>query len=142
MINAKREAIIKKARARGLIVQAVYQYLIAPEGAQNISKQFMEREITRDFDRLFFDDALTTIITSQENFEEKISPFLDRDINSLGYVERAILLIAYFEFKSKSAPAPVIINEAIILAKKFGAEDSHKFINGVLDRINKKDFKN
>ncbi len=138
MINVKKQAIFRKARARRFAIQAIYQYLISNDEIDNISEQFRKREVTTDFDNIFFSNTITNIAKSQKDFEEKISPFLDRDINSLGFVERAILLVAYFELTTKSAPVPVIINEAIMLAKKFGAEDSHKFINAVLDKINKK----
>lgn len=64
-----------------------------------------------------------------------MAPFLSRQIEELGQVEKAILRLAMFELsKREDVPYKVAINEAIELAKVFGAEDSHKFVNGVLDK--------
>ena len=58
-----------------------------------------------------------------------------RQLEELGQVEKAVLRIALFELsKRDDVPYKVAINEAIELAKTFGAEDSHKFVNGVLDK--------
>jgi N utilization substance protein B len=65
-----------------------------------------------------------------------MAPFLSRQLEELGQVEKAVLRIALFEIsKRDDVPYKVAINEAIELAKTFGAEDSHKFVNGVLDKV-------
>ena len=59
----------------------------------------------------------------------------DSLLEELGQVEKAVLRIALYELSKRSdVPYKVAINEAIELAKSFGAEDSHKFVNGVLDK--------
>lgn len=64
-----------------------------------------------------------------------MAPYLSRQLEELGQVERAVLRVALFELKMREdVPYKVAINEAIELAKTFGAEDSHKFVNGVLDK--------
>lgn len=64
-----------------------------------------------------------------------MKPYLSRLLEELGQVEKAVLRIALFELSKRSdVPYKVAINEAIELAKTFGAEDSHKFVNGVLDK--------
>ena len=64
-----------------------------------------------------------------------MKPYLSRQLEELGQVEKAVLRIALFELsKRDDVPYKVAINEAIDLAKTFGAEDSHKFVNGVLDK--------
>ena len=63
-------------------------------------------------------------------------PFITRDINEIDPVERAILQLGAYELTQKiEIPYKVIINEAIELAKTFGAEQSHKFVNGILDKV-------
>ncbi len=64
-----------------------------------------------------------------------MKPYLSRLLEELGRVEKAVLRIALYELSKRSdVPYKVAINEAIELAKSFGAEDSHKFVNGVLDK--------
>ncbi len=67
--------------------------------------------------------------------DEQIKPFLGRLPEELDPIEKAILRLATFELvQCIETPYKVVINEAIELAKSFGAQDSHKFINGVLDK--------
>jgi N utilization substance protein B len=64
-----------------------------------------------------------------------MSPYLSRQLEELGQVEKAILRVAMYELSYREdVPFKVAINEGIELAKVFGAEDSHKFVNGVLDK--------
>ena len=71
-----------------------------------------------------------------KELDKLMVPYLSRQLKELGYVEYAVLRIALFELSQcQDVPYKVAINEAIELAKTFGAEDSHKFINGVLDKI-------
>lgn len=71
-----------------------------------------------------------------EACKERLEPFLDRPLSQLDPVERSILLIATYELVwSPLVPVRVVINEAINLAKAFGAQDSHQYINGVLDAM-------
>ena len=56
--------------------------------------------------------------------------------NELDPVEQAILRLAAYEIRNRpDVPYRVVINEAITLARTFGADQSHKFINGVLDKL-------
>lgn len=65
-----------------------------------------------------------------------MAPYLDRDNVELDPIECAILRLAVYELKFElDVPYKVVINEAIEVAKVFGAEESHKYINGVLDKI-------
>ncbi|MCE1813696.1 transcription antitermination factor NusB, partial [Enterobacter hormaechei] len=64
-----------------------------------------------------------------------MAPYLSRQLEELGQVEKAILRVSMFELSFRDdVPYKVAINEGIELAKVFGAEDSHKFVNGVLDK--------
>jgi len=63
-------------------------------------------------------------------------PYLDIAPEKLGPVERAVLRIATYELKARiDVPFRVVINEAVALAKKFGAAESHRFVNAVLDKV-------
>lgn len=86
-------------------------------------------------DQLYFNDLLRDAVNQHATLQAAIDPLLDRPFVQLDPVERSILYSAAAELTSKlETPYKVIINEAVELAKKYGAEQSHKFINGVLDR--------
>lgn len=135
-VDVKRQATIDKARARRFAMQAVYQILMTDYEADEVMAQLYERE-GQSFDTYFFEELVGESIKHRENLEAQLTPLLDRKITSLDKVEHAILLVGAYEINSKVTPLPVAINEAVVLAKKFGGEDSHKFINGVLDRLKK-----
>lgn len=87
-------------------------------------------------DLQLFDQLLHGVVEHLERVDLAFRPFLDRSTASVDPVERAILRLATFELlQSPEIPSAVILNEAIELAKVFGAEKSHKFVNGVLDRV-------
>ncbi|MFP6781152.1 MAG: transcription antitermination factor NusB, partial [Gammaproteobacteria bacterium] len=74
-----------------------------------------------------------------ENFDEllaNITPALDRSWTRIDTVEQAVLLVGAYELQFCSdVPWRVVVNEAVDLCKMFGAQDAHKYINGVLDKI-------
>ena len=71
-----------------------------------------------------------------ETVDFAISPYIDRAFDELDPIEKAILRLAVYELRFESdVPYKVVINEAIEVAKVFGADESHKYINGVLDKI-------
>lgn len=129
------QANIDRARARRFAMQAVYQHLLTDDDFTAISEQIKQREVGTSFDHFFFDEILSGVSQFGENFDTQLRPFVSRSIEQLDVVEHAILLIAAYELNSGGTPPKVAINEAIILAKKFGADDSHKFVNGVLDQL-------
>ena len=89
----------------------------------------------KDVDVLYFRELLSGVATNSAYLDGLMKPYLSRLLEELGQVEKAVLRIALFELsKRDDVPYKVAINEAIELAKTFGAEDSHKFVNGVLDK--------
>jgi N utilization substance protein B len=84
----------------------------------------------------YFHDILHGVPEHLSELDAVYEPFLvDRSLAELDAITRALLRLATYEFKFRiDVPYKVVINEAVALAKKFGAEDSHKFINGVLDK--------
>ncbi|MDO4640411.1 MAG: transcription antitermination factor NusB [Neisseria sp.] len=125
-----------RRRAREFVVQALYQAALnqtdAPETARNIRE-------TSDFTKA--DDALFTAVFfgafgKQGEYLQIIRPLLDRDEKDVNPVELAVLLMACYELaEMPETPYPVVINEAIEVTKTFGGTDSHKFINGILDKL-------
>jgi N utilization substance protein B len=134
------EKIKPKARhkARRFAVQALYQWQLSGNSLNFIEQQFNSREdvdLTK-VDMLYFQELLHAIPADLNTFDELLKPYLDRDLESLGYVELAILRIGCYELvKRLDIPYKVVLNEAIELAKSFGADESYKYVNGVLNKL-------
>ena len=123
-----------RTRARELLVQALYQMQLAGHSCSELLEQFHLQAAYQRVDKEFFDEALPLIITSQSELESTIDDLIDRPLEQLDPVERAVLLIGVFELQSRiDVPYKVVINEGVNLAKRFGALDGHKYINACLD---------
>ncbi|MES9930214.1 MAG: transcription antitermination factor NusB [Candidatus Thiodiazotropha sp. 6PDIVS] len=104
-----------------------------------MANQFIEEQDLSSFEFPYFQDILQGVPTHLAQLDELLKPSLDRAIESVDPVERAILRIGVYELKHKiEVPYRVVINEAVEMAKVFGAEQGHKFVNGVLDQVAKK----
>lgn len=126
----------KRRKARELSVQALYQWSIAGQDLSAIEAQFYAENDPEKFDQDYFREALRTVTKTLDAVDAAIEPSLDRSINSLDPVSRAILRLGVFEFQHRlDVPYKVVINEGINLAKRYGPTDSEKYINGVLDKI-------
>ncbi|GKW23284.1 N utilization substance protein B [Pectobacterium carotovorum subsp. carotovorum] len=124
-----------RRRARECAVQALYSWQLSKNDIADVEHQFLSEQDVKDVDITYFRELLTGVATQAEKLDQLMAPFLSRQIEELGQVEKAILRLAMFELsKREDVPYKVAINEAIELAKIFGAEDSHKFVNGVLDK--------
>ncbi|WP_216782375.1 transcription antitermination factor NusB [Candidatus Profftia tarda] len=123
-------------RARECAMQALYSWQISKNNIADVEYHFLSEPGEKDFDVLYFCELIAGVAVNVEYLDSLMIPVLSRQIEALGQVERAVLRIALFELsKRQDIPYKVAINEGIELAKNFGAKDSHKFINGVLDKI-------
>ena len=128
-----------RARARRLAMQALYQWDLSGTGLHVIRKQFLEGEDFSRADREYFIELFNNVSKNIEIIDKNISEYLDRPIGQLDPVERAILRIATWELMQRlDVPYRVAINEAVQLCKKFGAEQGHTYVNGVLDKLARK----
>jgi len=129
----------RRFRARGLAVQALYQWQITKTPAPEIVRQFREDQDFSRVDRDYFEELLTQIPERASELEEALEPCLATPPQGVDPVERSILLIAAYELRHRpELDVRVIINEAIELAKRFGAEQGHRFVNGVLDQLSRR----
>lgn len=129
------ESVLRRQRARRRAVQGVYQWQMTGTGSRDIIAQFNDEQDMSNIDSELFVFLLSKVINQHAELDEKLQPFLDRPISQVDETERAILRIATVELlHSIEVPAKVVLNEAIELAHRFGAEQSHSFINGVLDK--------
>lgn len=124
-----------RSRARQLIVQSLYQMQIAGHDEAELLRQFRERPDYERVDQEYFDEVLTAICRNTDKIEERIDKLADRPLAQLDPVERAILLLGFYELQEKpDVPFKVVINESVNIAKRFGALDGYKYINALLDR--------
>jgi N utilization substance protein B len=126
----------RRTRARQFALQALYQWLLTGYDVGTVEQQFLEDGELARADVELFVTLLRGIPARVTRLDAELGPLLSRPLDRLDPVARAVLYIGAFELQeSLEIPAPIIINEAVELAKTFGAEQSHRFINGVLDQL-------
>ena len=125
-----------RRKARRFALQALYQWQVSGSGLGDIEAEFRTDNDMSKVDDEYFHDILHGVPKEKSVLDEKIQPFLDRRIDELTPVELEILRLGAFEMCHRiDVPYKVVINEAIELAKTFGATDGHKYVNGVLDKL-------
>jgi N utilization substance protein B len=124
---------MKRRTAREKAIQTLYQVDLAKAEWKDALNSALEDEKSDTY----LDDLITGISEHLEEVDAIFQPYLKNwTKDRLPHVDRAILRLAVYELKySDDVPNQVIINEAIELAKKFGTEQSSKFINGVLSSV-------
>lgn len=126
-----------RRRARECAVQTMYAWEISKNSAECVELDYLthhtEETVGADMD--YFRKIFRGTTENLRAIDEKICPNLDRKLNNLNPIERSILRLATYELMLADVPYKVVINEAIEVAKSFGAEESHRYINGVLDKI-------
>ena len=124
-----------RRKARELAVQAVYSWQLSQNAVTDIEVNFISENSKRRFDIEYFQELLRGTTQNITTIDDVISPFVDRPLDDIDHIEKSILRVAVYELKfCVDVPYRVVINEAIELAKTFAADDSHKFVNGVLDK--------
>jgi N utilization substance protein B len=119
-----------------LLLQALYQQQVASTDAAELRSQFTDREEFARIDRAYFLALLEDVLAHTASLDETITSAADRPAEQLDPVERAVLWIGVAELQfHPDVPPNVVINEAVELAKQFGAEGSHRYVNGVLDTL-------
>ena len=117
-------------------MQGLYQIQITGYGVDIVLKQFLEGDYLGNADIDYFKELLTNINKEESSLLKAIEPLLDRPICEIDPVERAILLIGSYEMaRSSDVPFRVVIAEGIGLAKEFGASESYRYVNSILDAL-------
>ena len=127
-------SIKKRQRARRYVMQALYTWDISGGNLQEVAGFYLQDRNNQKFDVTYFRHLFYSIPKELEQIDKNISKCVSRDFDELGVIERNILRLAMFELQNNLIPPKVALNEAIELAKMFGADDSHKFVNGALDK--------
>lgn len=127
-----------RRRARRRALQALYQWRLTGHDVGEILVQFHEEQDFSNVDTELFATLVRKVSLKQAELDKEIEPFIDRPLVQLDVIEHVILSIGAYELlHSIEVPYQVVIDEAINLARQFGAEQGHNFINGVLDKLAK-----
>jgi len=117
-------------------MQALYQWDLSGSNLSEIEVQFLEDEDFSKADKDYFHELLHQVPARLDEVEQAFTSYLDRPLDEIDPVERAVLRMASYELMARiDVPYKIIINEAVNLTKKFGAEQAYKYINGVLDQV-------
>lgn len=128
-----------RSRARHLAVQGLYEWQLTNHDVDEIVTQLSTEKDMKNIDADYFSELLHQVPSHVKTLDEHITPFLDRPLENVDLVERAILRLGTYELANRpEIPYRVVINEAIDLAKTFGADQGHKFINGIMDKLARK----
>lgn len=125
-----------RSRARRRALQAIYAWQMSGSGIASIIAQFRHEQDMQIADLDYFEALVRGVELHCQELDAGMAPLLDRGIEQVDPIERATLRLAAFEFKYRpDVPYRVVLNEAIELAKRFGADYGHTYVNGVLDKL-------
>jgi N utilization substance protein B len=124
--------------ARRSVVQALYQWELTGQVGAGIEDSFLNDWGLEGVDREYFKQLIQGILKYTTELDRVLEKCLDRDLASVDPIERSVLRIGTYELQFRpEIPVRVVLNEAIELARVFGAEEGYRFVNGVLDRCQK-----
>ena len=124
-----------RSRARRRALQALYAWQLSGSHMKSVIDQFRHEQDMEVADQEYFEDLLQGVEANVGTLDAAIKPYVDREVEQIDPIERAALRLAAYELKFRpDVPYRVVINEAIEVTKRFGAEHGHTYINGVLDK--------
>ena len=122
--------------ARRCVVQALYQWQLTGQDPEDIPASFIHNEKLTSTHKAWFKHLVGEIPANVALLDDRLRPHLDRGQDDVDLIENAILRLACYELVFEpDVPTAVIIDEAIDLAKTFSAENSYRYVNGVLDKV-------
>ncbi len=147
--SGKPSRSVARSAARQLTMQALYQWQVGGNDMQQVELHIRAAqpddnlesfeditEVLKLADLAYFHEITQAVPKQQEELDSSFAPFLDRRVNELDPIELAILRLGAYELVQRlDVPYRVVINEAVELGKRFGGTDSHKYINGILDKL-------
>ena len=123
-----------RSRARRRALQAVYAWQMADSPIEKVIEQFRNEQDMEVADLAYFEALVRGVHQHQAELDQALLAYLDRAVAQVDPIERAVLRIAAYELKFRpDVPYRVVINEAIETTKRFGADQGHTYVNGVLD---------
>lgn len=128
-----------RSRARRLAMQAIYEWQMTANDPQGIINQTRTEQNMKGVDDAYFAELVFNITNNIKELDEHITPLLGRDMDEVDLVEKAVLRLGAYELAQRpDVPYKVVINEAVELAKTFGAEQGHRYVNGIMDKLAEK----
>ena len=125
-------------QVRESIISLLYAYEVGNKEINTFLEEILEDKKIRNKQKEFAIELFNGIIKNLENIDNTIKKNIDKwDFDRIGIIEKAILRLGSYEILYSDLDKPVVINEAIEITKKFGGDNSPRFINGVLDKLNK-----
>lgn len=125
-----------RRKARRALVQATYQWQMTGTPVAALTREFTDSGALQKADTEFFEEVLGAVVRDSAKLDALVEPLLDRKVSELDKVELALLRLGACELQGRiDVPFKVVLDEYVALAKLFGAEQSHKYINGVLDKL-------
>ncbi len=126
---------VTRARARRRALQAVYAWQMSGGEVGQVIAQFAHEQANEIADLEYFDDLVRGVVRHRAQLDEALAGYLDRTVEEVDPIERAVLRLSAYELIHRiDVPYRVVLNEAIEIAKRFGSEHGHTYVNGVLDR--------
>jgi len=136
---SKRDRFGPRKRARRRALQAIYQWQITDQDATEILHQFREMQDLSQVDEAYFERLLRSVIKHKERLIDALEPFLDRPLDQVDVMERVVLMIGAWELLDcPDLPYRVVLDESVDLARRFGSEQGHSYVNAVLDKAARK----
>lgn len=124
-----------RSRARRRALQALYAWQVSGTAIPQVINQFQHEQDMEVADQEYFEALVKGVAEHKAALDERLAAYLDRGIEQVDPIERAVLRIAAFELLHRvDVPYRVVLNEAIETAKRFGSDHGHTYVNGVLDR--------
>lgn len=125
-----------KRKARRFALQGLYEWQMTGNPVHEIEARTRAENAMHKVDIAYYHELLSQVVQQASPLDELFKPYIDRELSALDNVELATLRLGAYELRDHlEIPYKVVLDEAIELAKHFGATDSHKYVNGVLDRL-------
>jgi len=137
-IAANKTVAKARGKSRRLAMQAIYQWQMTGDNISDIKQQFFDENNMAKLDSAFFSEMVSGVASSISEIDPLLEKYMSRSVESVDPVERSILRLASYEFINRlDVPYRVVLNEAVNITKEFCAENSHTFVNAVLDKVAK-----
>jgi len=131
--------VLPRSHSRAAAVQALYQSLVNGEKSEADALDFVTAENSDKIDTKYFTTLVDGVTKEIDKLDAELAYAVDRNLSAIDPVESSVLRLAVYEFIYRpEVPYRVVLNEAVELAKAFGGEKGHKYVNGVLDKMGSK----
>jgi N utilization substance protein B len=128
--------VARRRHARQVAIQMLFQRDLNPDILAKATREMIDEQISDDATRNFAWQLFAGVMEFQTMLDEKLEAAAENwSLSRMAPTDRTALRLAAFELLKMDTPPRVVLDEAIELARKFGGEQSHQFVNGILDRL-------